>query len=469
MKKLKCTLLKLMIAVSAFMFAHACHAQTNGNPSALDYGSYGSLMNRQQLNQRNTLDKGNLHIGSLEIHPSFHDRVMYDDNIFKVSGTNRKMQGQDSITSNTSRENESKESDIINIASPGLRLALPLGERFLYGKIKKLGLNWQSDIRTYTDDNASQNADNHYIVGSVTLEVLKGFDLTLNQNFQHTNTGAGSETDQLHRRNTNSSGIALRMSQIIHSLKKLDIEVAYRNFDQDYSETQLERANRNQDDYSFNLYYTITPKLSINSKYTYSVIEYDKDRAEAGINTDALSDSHTNTITGGVVWKATAKTTGHFNIGYTDREYEKNVHQGFDLDPSALWRTSDVNSFVMDGGVTTRLPWNTILDVNVYRQLREAEFTAKSNSYFSTGGSFSLSNQFRKLKSDFSANYFVTDFNGVNRRDNIFTLAFNTSYAITKWSQVEAGYSWKKKDTNIDFDREDEEINQAYFGLGFGL
>jgi len=123
----------------------------------------------------------------------------------------------------------------------------------------------------------------------------------------------------------------------------------------------------------------------------------------------------------------------------------------------------------MDGGVTTRLPWNTILDINVYRQLREAEFTAKSNSFFSTGGSFTLSNKFRKLNSAFTANYFVTDFKGVNRNDNIISLAFNTSYAITKWSQVEAGYSWRKKDTNIDFDREDEEINQAYFGLGFGL
>ena len=270
MKKPKYTLLKLMIAISAFMFAHACHAQTNNNPSLLDYGNYGVNMNRQQLN-RGSFNQGNLHIGSLKIHPSFHEKVMYDDNIYRVSGTHRKMQGQDSITTNTSRENESKESDIINIASPGLRLELPLGERFLYGKIKKLGLNWQSDIRTYMDDNASQNADNHYIVGSVTLEVLKGFDLTLNQNFQHTNTGSGSETDQLHRRNTNSSGIALRMSQIIHSLKKLDIEVAYRNFDQDYSETQLERANRNQDDYSFNLYYTLTPKLYINSSLAIGV------------------------------------------------------------------------------------------------------------------------------------------------------------------------------------------------------
>ena len=69
-------------------------------------------------------------------------------------------------------------------------------------------------------------------------------------------------------------------------------------------------------------------------------------------------------------------------------EYEKDEHQGYDTNTSAVWNTSDDNSYIMEGGVTTRLPWNTILDVNIYRNLREAEFTAKSNSYFSTGGSF---------------------------------------------------------------------------------
>ncbi len=469
MNKLKSALLKLMIVVPVLTFVHTCYAQTNNNATALDYGSYGAQMNRQQMN-RFPFKGGNLHLGSLKINPTFHERLQYDDNIFKVSGTHRKMEGQDSITTNTSRQTESKESDIMNIASPGVRLELPLGERFLYGKVKNLGLNWQSDFINY-DDNASQNQDNHYVVGSVTLEVLKGYDLTLSQNWQHTNVGAGSETDELHARDTNTSGISLRMSQIIRSLKKLDIEISYQNFDQDYSQTQLERANRNQDSYSINFYYKLTPKITIKfPQYTYSMINYDKNRPEGGINTDPLSNSHTNSLMGGISWKATAKTTGYFNIGYTNREYEKDEHQGYDTNTSAVWNTSDDNSYIMEGGVTTRLPWNTILDVNIYRNLREAEFTAKSNSYFSTGGSFTISRKFiEKLYTDFTAGFFQTDFNGVNREDNIYTLAVNANYAVTKWSRVEAGYSYKNKDTNIDYDREDEEINTAYIGLGFGF
>ena len=471
MNKLKFTLLKLMVIVSVFVTAHACHAQTNNTPTgddSINYGSYGSEMNRQQMN-RFGFNEGNLHIGSLKIHPTFHERLEYNDNIYNVPGTHRKMERQDSVSFNTSRENEKTQGELINIASPGARLVLPLGERLLYGKIKQLGLNWQSDFKHYLDDNASQNQDNHYVVGSVTLEVLEGFDLTLNQNWHHTNVGAGSETDQLHARDTNSTGASMRMSQIFHSLKKLDIEVGYRNFDQDYSERQLERANRNQDDYTISLYYALTPKITLIPQYTYSVINYDKHREEGGINTDALSDSNTSTFKAGISWKATAKTTGYFNVGYTDREYEKNTHQGNVLIPSGQWRTSDVSSYIIGGGVATRLPWNVILDLNVYRTLREAEFTAKSNSYFSTGGSFRLSHRFKKLFSDFTANYFNTDFNGVNRRDNVFTLAVNTSYAITKWSRIEAGYSYRNKDTNTDFDREDEDVNKAYIGFGFGL
>jgi hypothetical protein len=469
MKKLKSALLKMMIAASVLMYVHTCYAQTNNNATALDYGSYGAQMNRQQLNRGPGFKQGNLHLGKLRIHPSFHERLQYDDNIFKVSGTHRKMEGQDSVTTNTSRQTESKESDIMNIASPGVRLELPLGDRILKGKIKQLGLNWQSDFISY-DDNASQNQDNHYVVGSVTLEVLKGYDLTLNHNFQHTNVGAGSETDQLHARDTNSFGIGLKMSQLIRSLKKLDIEISYQNFDQDYSETQLERANRNEDSYSISISYKLTPKITINfPQYTYSVINYDKNRPEIGINTDPLSDSHTNSLTGGISWKATAKTTGYFNIGYTNREYEKDEHQGYDTNASAVWNTSDVDSYIMVGGVTTRLPWNTLLDVNIYRQLREAEFTAKSNSYFSTGGNFTISKKYRKLFTDFTAGFFQTDFNGVNREDNIYTLAVNASYAVTKWSQIEAGYSYRDKDTNTDFDRESEQINTAYIGIGFGF
>ena len=94
------------------------------------------------------------------------------------------------------------------------------------GKIKKLDLNWQSDFKNYRD-NASQNQQNHYVVGSVTFEVLKGYDLTLKNNWAHTDQGAGSETDKLNPRDTNTFQIGLRMSQLIRSLKKLDIEVAY--------------------------------------------------------------------------------------------------------------------------------------------------------------------------------------------------------------------------------------------------
>src|SRR3990167_8165892 len=194
MKKLCTALLKLITVVTALMFVHTCYAETNNNATALDYGSYGAQINRQQMNHY-PFKGGNLHLGSLKIHPTFHERLQYDDNIFKVSGTHRKMEGQDSITTNTSRQTEHKESDFINY-----------------------------------DDNASQNQDNHYVVGSVTFEVLKGYDLTLSQNWQHTNVGAGSETDELHARDTNTSGIGLRMSQIIRSLKKLDIEISYVNF-----------------------------------------------------------------------------------------------------------------------------------------------------------------------------------------------------------------------------------------------
>ncbi len=457
------------VACMAFMFIHSCHAQSAGqhtpniDPHDLQYGSYGSQMNRQQLNRLANW-QGNLHLGPLKISPTFHERLEYDDNIYNVSGT----AGREGALAGSGTE--SKRSDLVNIASPGLHLSLPLGKRVLKGKIKKLDLNWQSDFKNYFD-NASQNQQNHYVVASVTTEILKGYDLTLKHNWAHTDVGAGSETDRLNPRDTNTFQIGLRMSQLIRSLKKLDIEVQYTNFDQDYTHYAEERANRNENSYTLNIYYKLTPKFTIKfPQYTYTDIRYDKAREEyLWTGGDALSDSHSNSISGGVSWLATAKTTGYFNIGYTSRQYEKNTHQGWAPYPSAEWETSDVSSWTMDGGIVSRLPWKTILDINLYRMLREAEFTAHSNSYFSTGGSITLTNQFHKLNTNLMFGFFQTDFNGVNRADDVYNFATNASYMITKWSRIEAGYSYRKKKDNKDFNREDEEVNKVYIGFGVGL
>ncbi len=478
METLKSTFLMRVIVVSvcmaciAFMLIHSCHAQggsigkshtPNIDPHDLQYGSYGSQMNRQQMN-RISHWQGNLHLGSLKISPTFHERLQYDDNVYAVSGTH--------VGTPPPLSRESKREDLINIASPGLHLRLPIGSRFLYGKINKLDLNWQSDFKNYFDKE-DQNQQNHYVVGAVTFEVLKGFDLTLKENWAHTDVGAGSETDRLNPRDTNTFQIGLRASQVIRSLKKLDIEVLYTNFDQDYTHFAEERANRNENSYTMNIYYNLTPKFTIKfPQYTYSDIRYDKAREEnLWIGSDALSDSHSHSISGGVSWLATAKTTGYFDIGYTKRQYEKNTHEswGSYTYPPVQWKTSDVSSYTMDAGVTSRLPWKTLLDVNFYRVLRESEFTAKSNSYFTTGGAITFTNKFHKLCTNVMFGFFQAEFNGVNRKDDVYTFATNASYVITKWSRAEIGYSYKKKEVNNDFSREDEEINKIYFGFGLGL
>lgn len=458
MNNFKAVMLKLYFVLSVLMFTGTCFAITRNDtePYAVSGG---------QMNRFTALKAGNLHVRSLKIHPSFHERVEYDDNIFKVSDKFRNMDGQTPVSPpGLHQQNEHKEEDVVNVMTPGLSLELPLGERFFYGKIHKLGLKWNSDFKNFAD-NPSQNQQNHYVLGSVTLEVLKGFDLTLNQDWQHTEAGAGSETDQIHARDTNTTGIGLRMSQIFRSLNKLDIEVKYQNFDQDYTQKLLERANRNESRYSINLYYNLTPKLTIKlPQYTYTVINYDKHRPESasGSNTDPLSDSHSNELSGGIIWKATAKTTGFFNIGFVDRSYEQDTHE--------FLETSDVSSYIMEGGLTTRLPWDTFLKFSLFRTLQEAEFTAKSNSFFSTGGNFTVSRNFtKKLYADMTAGFFQTDFNGVDRSDNVYDFALNANYLITKWSRIEAGYSYRDKDSSINYDQESERINKAYVGVGFGF
>jgi hypothetical protein len=372
--------------------------------------------------------QGNIHLGPLEMHPSFWERIESDDNVFQTSG----------------KGGEKKRSDLINIYSPGLELLLPLGGGHAPGKESekrnKLSLDWYSDFKNYKN-HAAQNQQNHYFTGSVEFRFPRGFSIALDDSYTDTESPASSETDKLHPRKTNTGSITISSPRYFRRL--INIEFKYTNFDQDYEEIELIRANRNVDTFTVKIPYKFTNKITLFPMFVYGETEYDE---------NILSDSSFTAIFGGGEWYATAKTTGTFRYGLKSVDYDRP-------------EVSDVKTLVLMAGVQVDFSERTILNLNLSRNINESEFTTGSNSYVSTRGSFSLSRRMtRKLTATLSGGYTKDVFSNSPKKNDIYEAGFSAVYKMKEWFSANFEYSYKDKNSNID--TQSNLINKVSFGIG---
>jgi polysaccharide biosynthesis protein VpsM len=388
--------------------------------------------------------QGNIHLGPIQIHPSLAERIEFDDNIFQVSGKETTVRGR-----------EKKESDLINIYTPGLKLILSLGGGQMTGagadvkpeKRHKLSLDWHSDFKNYRD-NAAQNQQNHYFTASAIFRYPKGLSIALDDTYEDVVSPAASETDNFHPRKTNIGSIKIGLP---HYFRKFDVELKYTNYDQDYDERALKRANRFEHNFTLKIPYKLTKKIKLFPEYTYGLIEYD---SQSGV-TDPQSDSHYNEIYAGAEWYATAKTTGILKLGFVSQDYDDT-------------RTTDINTFIAEIGVKVYLTKRMDLNINAGRGIEESEFTASSNSFERSFGDFNISSRvWKDLNASLHGNYQKLVFHDSKRKDDIYEVGFSTIYSIKKWMLADFRYSYIDRHSN--FDAESDRINKVSFGINLAF
>ena len=382
--------------------------------------------------------QGNLHLGALDIHPSFFERIEFDDNVYQVSGKGVNVTGG----------REDKESDLINIYTPGLELKLPF-RNIIIPSAKRghdLNFDWHSDFKNYRH-HADQNQQNHYINASGNFRFHKGFEISIENTYEDTEAPAGSETDRIHPRKTNIGSVTVSLPDYF---RRFDIDFTYTNFDQEYEEGRLNRPNRNEDRFTLKAPIKLTPKIVVFPGYTHGITEYDRSSS-----IDSLSDSHFNEIFAGAEWYATAKTTGILKLGYRSRDYD-------DIEKS------DIDTFVALMGVQSKLPKRIILNLNFVREQFESEFTAGSNGFVSNRGDFSISHKImRKITTTLYGDYEKQVYRNSTRKDDIYSFRFSTQYDMNKWVLVDLYYSYRDKHSN--FELESDRINKAAIGIGLAF
>ena len=386
------------------------------------------------------LGQGKIHLGPLRIYPLFSERIGVDDNVFQVSGS-----GTNPVTGLPVKD---KESDIINIYTPGLKLVLPLrGGGFVPGKEHELNLDWHSDFWNYRD-HASENQQNHYFRAESTLRFPKGFEIGLENIYADTESPASSEIDQLHPYKEYHGVVEINMPDYF---RKFDSEFRYVIHDIEYDERSLRGANRLEHRFTLKIPYKLTPKISIFPEYTYGFFEYD---SQSGLS-DPSSDSHYNEIYAGIEWYATAKTTGIIKLGFINQDYD---------DPE----TTDINTFVALLGIRVYLTKRMELDINAGRAPLESEFTSDSNSYDRNFGDFKISRRvWKDLSAELRGIYEKQVYHGSKRKDDIYEVRMSAAYNIKKWIAADLSYSYRDRNSNIDI--RSDRINQASVGINFAF
>ena len=380
--------------------------------------------------------QGKIHLGPLKVYTFFGERVEVDDNVFQISG-------KDTVNG----RREEKQSDIINIYRPGLKLELPLrGGGLIPGKGHYLNLDWHSDFKNYRD-HADQNQQNHYFGASGILKFNKGFEINLWNEYKDTESPASREIDQIHPLKTNKSIIKIDMPDYF---RKFDPEISYVFDDIEYDERRLISANKFSHKFTLKIPYKLTPKINLFPEYTYGFIEYDSQSVA-----NARSDSHFNEIYAGVEWNITDKTKGILKLGFVTQDYD---------DP----QTTNVKTFVAEIGARIYLTRRMELDVNAGRAPLESEFTTDSNSFERNYGDFRITRRvWKDLTVSFNGRYEKLVFHDSKRKDDIYEFGLNTRYEIKKW--MFADFKYSNMDRHVNLELQSVRINKASVGINFAF
>ncbi len=380
---------------------------------------------------------GQIHWGPLIINPKFSEKIETEDNAFQVSGKGRTLDDK----------REGKKSDIINVASPGLRLTLPIaGGRFLPGKNHSISADWKADYKNYRD-NAQQNQHNHFIKANAIFSFPHGFDVHFQDSYSDTFGAAGGETDNLHGviSNTFSTNISLP-----DYFRNFDVDFTYENFDQQYDEKGLERANRNAHNFTLRIPYNLAPKVTVFPEYSYTITEFQTSRVS-----DPQSDSHTNQIMAGIEWSATARTTGSLKLGYTIMDFD-------DIEKH------NVNTPTAILGMTVALSRRMEIGIQAGRTPSVSEFTAGSNVSINNNGRIDFSRQvWKDWKISLYMSYDKTSYHNSEREDDIYGFGLFSKYDINKWMNVDVQYSYK--DRHVNFELQSDRINKSSVGINFAF
>lgn len=357
---------------------------------------------------------GNIHFGSLYVHPQIGLDATYDDNIFLLG--------------------PSKEDDVLVKVKPGLGLD--------YTKEgKSASLTYLAEIGRYVDF-SDYDYENHYLNAAVDLQFPSGLSFFAGDIFRKTNDRLTYEFQPLIKRIDNTFDTKLGYE----FTDRLSCRVGYDNRMIDYDAAKYSVYDRTEDFANGTVFYRIFNRVSLLAQFQYRWIDYDQEVVRFdGEGYEAFL---------GVTGQLTPKMVAVLKAGWQERKYDG---------PGEDW---DGGVFGVD--IVHRVTETLMLTVGGSRDAIESAY-ANNNYYTQTearvGLEKDLGTKFVLGVTGFYANndYPEATVSGGSlsqRDDDIWGASLRVRYLIQRWLSTYLSYTYEQRDSNQDeYDYEDNRVS----------
>lgn len=359
---------------------------------------------------RGAYAQGNMHLGSLKIHPLFSISESYDDNIFDTP--------------------DSKVSDLITGYSPGFNLSLPIR-----AMKSEANFSYLASFLEYRK-NPDQSHTDQFIDGTFKTLFPGGLGITLKNRYEDTQQPQTfdyifGQIIQRTRRETNYFTATVALHDYF---ARFDPELYYSN--SDYTYKTSEGSDYNEQKIGARVSYKLFTKINTLAEFTMGRTDYDT----GSLNSNFYESSI------GAQFKETAKTTGNFKIGYRIRDYEDEELDQF-------------SGVIFSLESKTRLTALTNISVLLRRSQEQVIYLTRDiGNYYDLNSLYlTLSRKLTsKLEANLSGYYQLQDYPAASSDENIqdiSTWGFRTAlnYKIQKWLSADLSY-WHE-DRSSDFGR----------------
>ena len=361
---------------------------------------------------------GNIHIGTLEIHPFASVEQKYDDNIFL-------------------EPKDQEDDDWITTTTLGLDLNMPIipgrEEDFTF-KAK-----YAASFLKFWDYTKQDRVD-HNISALADFKFSNDFTFKIEDNFQKTADSPNNELTALEKRFCN-----IAQTVFGYMREKIGFDFGYKNIRDDYN--NLNDLDRYEHVFTTTGYYQLFPKTSIFGEYNFGKIIYD--------NNNTNSDSKYHQYRLGIKGQIAPKLSGLAKAGYKETDYKNTGKKNF-------------KSFTTFANVTYDLKDRTTL--NIFAERSSEESTYSSNSYFEYN-KIGLKIDHELLEKLFlvSGGYYqlnkypdetTEDSTTAKRKDKLWDGSIGIRYEMKEWLFLETDYEYKQRDSKFaTFDYKDNRFS----------
>jgi hypothetical protein len=342
-----------------------------------------------------------LRVGPVEAHPTLSVAESFTDNVYLSP--------------------DGRESDAITTVSPGLLLQMPVRQHLL-------SLGGKTSIARYAS-HSSENTTDWTLYGAGDFQLGRRLRFTMGGNYGYMHEGR-SESSTSSIEKLWNSGLNASLAYTMANVSKVKLE---------YSRTWLDYRtsdyrSRDEDVVALYLYYRVLPRTAAYVEYEFKNVNFTDDSR-------ALDNSVQSAYVG-AVWELSERSRGNLKVGYLDKNFRHNSHEGIGDFATSL----DVSHYFSDDNYLKCIGARTV----------DESSTEGSRYSVSTGFGAEFTHRFLdRLSATVSGGYREVHFSNAEegeskrRVDQMIQAGLNVRYTFRRWLECSLAYNWWERDSNV--------------------